>query len=76
MADGKIAIFGGGTGNPFFSTETTTALPAAEVSADIRFKVTMVDGVYDKNPHKSPDAKKYDTLTFTKVLEELSLIHI
>ena len=48
MADGKIAIFGGGTGNPFFSTDTTTALRAVEVSADIMFKATMVDGVYDK----------------------------
>ena len=70
MDAGKIAIFGGGTGNPFFSTDTTTALRAVEVSADIMFKATMVDGVYDKDPHKYPDAKKYDTLTFTKVLED------
>jgi uridylate kinase len=70
MEEGKIAIFGGGTGNPFFSTDTTTALRAAEVSADIMFKATMVDGVYDKDPHKYPDAKKYETLTFTKVLED------
>ena len=70
MEAGKIAIFGGGTGNPFFSTDTTTALRAVEVSADIMFKATMVDGVYDKDPHKYPDAKKYDTLTFTKVLED------
>ena len=47
MADGKIAIFGGGTGNPFFSTDTATALRAVEVSADVMFKATMVDGVYD-----------------------------
>ena len=47
MEEGKIAIFGGGTGNPFFSTDTTTALRAVEVSADIMFKATMVDGVYD-----------------------------
>ena len=86
MDEGKIAVFGGGTGNPFFSTDTTTALRAVEVSADIMFKATalravevsadvmfkatMVDGVYDKDPHKYPDAKKYDTLTFTKVLED------
>ena len=63
-------VFGCGTGNPFFSTDTTTALRAVEVSADIMFKATMVDGVYDKDPHKYPDAKKYDTLTFTKVLED------
>ena len=61
---------GGGTGNPFFSTDTATALRAVEVSADVMFKATMVDGVYDKDPHKYPDAKKYDTLTFTKVLED------
>ena len=60
MDEGKIAIFGGGTGNPFFSTDTTTALRAVEVSADIMYK----------DPHKYPDAKKYETLTFTKVLED------
>ena len=70
MEEGKIAVFGGGTGNPFFSTDTATALRAVEVSADVMFKATMVDGVYDKDPHKYPDAKKYDTLTFTKVLED------
>ena len=63
-------VVGGGTGNPFFSTDTATALRAVEVSADVMFKATMVDGVYDKDPHKYPDAKKYDTLTFTKVLED------
>ena len=70
MEEGKIAVCGGGTGNPFFSTDTATALRAVEVSADVMFKATMVDGVYDKDPHKYPDAKKYDTLTFTKVLED------
>ena len=54
MEEGKIAIFGGGTGNPFFSTDTTTALRAVEVSADIMFKATMVDGVYDKDPTSTP----------------------
>ena len=63
-------VVGGGTGNPFFSTDTATALRAVEVSADVMFKATMVDGVYDKDPHKYADAKKYDTLTFTKVLED------
>ena len=67
---GKIVVFGGGTGNPFFSTDTATALRAVEVSADVMFKATMVDGVYDKDPHKYADAKKYDSLTFTKVLED------
>ena len=70
MEAGKVAVFGGGTGNPFFSTDTATALRAGEVSADVMFKATMVDGVYDKDPHKYPDAKKYDTLTFSKVLED------
>ena len=70
MEAGKVAVFGGGTGNPFFSTDTATALRAVEVSADVMFKATMVDGVYDKDPHKYPDAKKYDTLTFSKVLED------
>ena len=70
LESGKIVVFGGGTGNPFFSTDTATALRAVEVSADVMFKATMVDGVYDKDPHKYADAKKYDTLTFTKVLED------
>ena len=70
LEKGRVVVFGCGTGNPFFSTDTTTALRAVEVSADIMFKATMVDGVYDKDPHKYPDAKKYETLTFTKVLED------
>ena len=70
LESGKIVVFGGGTGNPFFSTDTATALRAVEVSADVMFKATMVDGVYDKDPHKYADAKKYDSLTFTKVLED------
>ena len=70
LESGKIVVFGGGTGNPIFSTDTASALRALEISADAMFKATMVDGVYDKDPHKYPDAKKYDTLTFTKVLED------
>ena len=70
MEEGRVAVFGGGTGNPFFSTDTATALRAVEVSADVMFKATMVDGVYDKDPHKYTDAKKYDTLTISKVLED------
>lgn len=70
LEKGRVVIFGCGTGNPFFSTDTATALRAVEVSADVMFKATMVDGVYDKDPHKYADAKKYDTLTFTKVLED------
>ena len=70
LEKGRVVIFGCGTGNPFFSTDTAAALRAAEINADVIFKATNVDGVYDKDPHKYPDAKKYDTLTFTKVLED------
>lgn len=56
--------------NPIFSTDTASALRALEIGADAMFKATMVDGVYDKDPHKYPDAVKYDTLTFTRVLDE------
>ncbi len=72
---GRVVIFGCGTGNPFFSTDTAAALRAVEIEADIFFKATMVDGVYDKDPHKFDDAKKYDTLTFSEVLSnELAVI--
>ena len=57
-------------GNPIFSTDTASALRALEIGADAMFKATMVDGVYDKDPHKYPDAVKYETLTFTRVLDE------
>ena len=65
---GRVVIFGCGTGNPFFSTDTAAALRAAEIQADVLLKATLVDGVYDKDPHKYDDAKKYDTLTFTEVM--------
>ena len=68
MAKGRIVIFGCGTGNPFFSTDTAAALRAVEIEADMFFKATMVDGVYNKDPHKYPDAVKYDQLTFSDVL--------
>ena len=69
-SDKAIVVFGGGTGNPIFSTDTASALRALEISADAMFKATMVDGVYDKDPHKYADAVRYDTLTFTRVLDE------
>ncbi|MCD8095610.1 MAG: UMP kinase [Ruminococcus sp.] len=65
---GRVVIFGCGTGNPFFSTDTAAALRAAEIEADIIFKATMVDGVYDKDPHKYDDVVKYDKITFADVL--------
>lgn len=67
---GRVVIFGCGTGNPFFSTDTAASLRAAEIEADIFMKATMVDGVYDKDPHKFDDAKRYDTLTFSQVLSD------
>ena len=70
LEKGRIVIFACGTGNPFFSTDTAAALRAAEINADIIFKATMVDGVYDKDPKKYPDAVKYDTLKFTQVLTD------
>ncbi len=67
---GRVVIFGGGTGSPFFSTDTAAALRAVEINADILFKATNVDGVYDKDPRKFSDAKKYDTITQDEVLEK------
>ena len=67
MQKGRVVIFGCGTGNPFFSTDTASALRAAEIEADVFFKATMVDGVYDKDPNKYDDAKKYDVLTFNDI---------
>lgn len=70
LQSGNVVVFGGGTGNPVFSTDTASALRAIEIGADAVLKATMVDGVYDKDPRKYPDAKRYDTLTFTQVLEK------
>ena len=67
---GRVVIFGCGTGNPFFSTDTAASLRAVEIQADIFLKATLVDGVYDKDPHKFDDAKKYDNLTFSQVLND------
>src|SRR5437016_10287426 len=65
---GRVVIFGAGTGNPFFSTDTTAALRASEIHADVILKATKVDGVYDRDPNKYPDARRYDRLTFTEAL--------
>lgn len=70
LEKGRVVIFGCGTGNPFFSTDTASSLRAVEIDADIFLKATLVDGVYDKDPHKYSDAKKYDRLTFSQVLSE------
>ena len=70
LEKGRVVIFGCGTGNPFFSTDTASALRAAEIDADIFFKATNADGVYDKDPNKYADAVKYDTITFSEVLNK------
>ncbi|MDE5884093.1 MAG: UMP kinase [Oscillospiraceae bacterium] len=67
---GRVVIFGCGTGNPYFSTDTAAALRGIEIKAEILLKATLVDGVYDKDPHQFEDAKRYDTLTFTQVLNQ------
>ena len=68
LEKGRIVIFACGTGNPFFSTDTAAALRAAEIEADIMFKATNVDGVYDKDPRKNGDAKKFASVTHDQVL--------
>ena len=70
MEKGGIVIFAAGTGNPFFTTDTAAALRAAEMGCDALFKGTSVDGVYDADPKKVPDAKRYDTLSFSRVLAD------
>ena len=68
LEKGRVVIFGCGTGNPFFSTDTGAALRGAEIDAEVILKATMVDGVYDSDPKKNPNAKKYDRLTYMDVL--------
>lgn len=70
LEKGRVVIFGCGTGNPFFSTDTGAALRAVEIDADIIFKATNVDGVYDSDPKLNPDAHKFDTISFMDVLNK------
>ena len=70
LEKGKIVIFGAGTGNPFFSTDTTAALRAAEIDADIILLAKNIDAVYSDDPAKNPHAVKYDHLTHREVLEK------
>ena len=65
---GRVVIFAAGTGNPFFSTDTTAALRASEIGADVVFKATKVDGIYDSDPNKNPDAVRYDSVSFQDCL--------
>ena len=64
----RVVIFGAGTGNPYFTTDTAAALRAIEMETDVVIKATKVDGIYDKDPVKYPDAKKYETVTYNEVL--------
>ncbi|PCJ59023.1 MAG: UMP kinase [Planctomycetota bacterium] len=70
LEEGNILVLGGGTGNPFFTTDSTAALRALEINADIILKATKVDGIYDKDPNEHKDAVKYDTLTFDQAIKE------
>lgn len=70
LEKGRVVIFAAGTGNPYFSTDTTAALRAAEIEADIILLAKNVDGVYNKDPHKYNDAVKFDNLTYIDVLEK------
>jgi len=69
LAAGEVVIFAGGTGNPFFSTDSTAALRAAEINADAVLKATKVDGVYSADPVKEPSAERFDTISYNEVLE-------
>ena len=66
----RVVIFAGGTGNPYFTTDTAAALRAVEINADLLIKATKVDGIYDSDPKKNPDAKKYDCLTYMEALSK------
>jgi len=75
LEKGRVVIFGCGTGNPYFSTDTAAALRAAEINADVVLMAKMVDGVYDSDPRKNPNAKRYDVLSFSEILsDELAVI--
>lgn len=70
LEKGFVVIFAAGTGNPYFTTDTTAALRACEINAECVIKATKVDGIYDSDPMKNPDAKRYDTITYMEVLNQ------
>ena len=70
LKNGEIVIFSGGTGNPFFTTDTAASLRAVEIDADLMLKGTRVDGIYSSDPEKDPDAEKFDEITFDEALEK------
>lgn len=70
LGEGRIVIFAGGTGSPFFTTDTTAALRALEIGAEALLKATKVDGVYTDDPHKNPNAKRYETISYDDALSQ------
>ena len=70
LGKGETVLFAGGTGNPFFTTDTCAALRARQINAEVLLKATKVDGVFDSDPEKNPNAKKYDRLSYEKVLAD------
>lgn len=68
LEKGRVVIFGAGTGNPYFTTDTAAALRATEIECDVIMKGTRVDGIYDSDPEKNPNAKKFDTITYSAAL--------
>lgn len=70
LDEGCVVIFVGGTGNPYFTTDTAAALRASEIHADILMKATKVDGVYDRDPHNDPQALKYATISYSEAIEK------
>jgi uridylate kinase len=69
LEKGRVVVFGAGTGNPYFTTDTAAVLRAVEIEADVVIKGTRVDGVYDKDPEKHADARRFDTITYKETLD-------
>jgi len=74
LEKGRVVIFAAGTGNPYFSTDTAAALRANEIGAEVVLKATKVDGIYDKDPKKHADAKRYDQVSYTTALEKQLMV--
>ena len=70
LEKGRVVVFGGGTGNPYFSTDTAAALRAMEIKAEVIFKATKVDGIYDADPMIHPEASRFDRISYLQVLEQ------
>src|SRR5262249_59774813 len=70
LEKGRVVIIGGGTGNPYFTTDTAAALRAMEIDAELVIKATKVDGIYDSDPKKNPNAQRYDTISFMDAIAQ------